>query len=321
MNRIIALILASLSSSISIVPTDAESQIYFRYNSSGGTAGSQNPDDDGGPGTPRFIEIVPAFVGSGMQSADQNYVKVYGNGQYGGQGLMRFVVSGFKSEPSVVTNVPSSYAATMPLPAGSLPGVNEDAYYYMHTVDFRYGESQKTGNITFTGDGKNLTRSFSIGRLDFNHETLSINTAEWPNLVDVTATTDLTLANNRLIVRGGVPPYQATLTVSGQAFPNDPGSMEPLSSERLTEIMNFAADRGANFVVPNSPMTEVNATIQPIIAANNCPGEDGSVAETNISMTIQDSVGATVTSPTQTIRYTPNGPHCILYWGLPRSSE
>ncbi|WP_315921333.1 hypothetical protein [Mesorhizobium sp. SP-1A] len=320
MTKIVAVALASFFTTAAVVPAFAENTIIFRYNSQGGT-GSQKPDAGGGPGEPRFIDLVPVFSGSGMQSADQDYVKVYGNGQFAGQGLMRFVVTGFKSEPSVSTNVPSSYAATMPLPAGSLPGVDGDAYYYMHMVDFHYGEGQKTGSITFKGDGKELTRTFNIGRRDFNHEPLSINTASWPSLVDVTASPDLMFESNRLIVRGGVPPYQATLTVSGQAFSNDPGLMEPLSSQGLTEIMNYAADRGANFAIPNLPMTEVNATIRPIIAANNCSGEDGTIANTRISMTIQDSVGATVNSPVQTIRYTPDGPHCIRFWGLPRTSE
>lgn len=323
MTKIIALALASLFTAAAVVPALAENTIFFRYNSQGGKgSGSQNPDNGGGPGEPRFIDLVSVFSGSGSQPADQEYVKVYGNGQFAGQGQMRFVVTGFKSEPSVSTNVPNSYSAMMPLPAGSLPGVDGDAYYYLQMVDFHYGENQKTGNITFKGDGKELTRSFNIERRDFNHEPLSINTASWPSLFDVTATSDVVLDSNRLVVRGGVPPYQATLTVNGQAFPDDSGGlMEPFSSEWLTVMMNSAAERGANFLVSNSPMTEVNATIRTMIAANNCSGEDGSTAETKISMTIKDSVGATVTSPTQTIRYTPNGPHCIHFWGFPRSSE
>jgi hypothetical protein len=230
---------------------------------------------------------------------------------------MQFIATGFKSEPSISTNVPNSYGVIMPIPAGTAPEITEDSYLSYHMVNFNYGDNIKTGNITFTGDGETITTSFDLDRQDFDHAPLSISTASWPDLIDITSTEQRTFDTNFIMVRGGVPPYNAVLNVVGSSFPSD--SMTPFTSENIIDALNFAADRGANFEIANSPMTEVELPLGPIIEANACSGEDGSISETSFSITISDSIGSTVKSPVQILRYTPNGPHCIRFWGLPRS--
>lgn len=323
MIRIFRITFISLLAAATVFPAFAENAIIFRYNPQSARSETKKPDDGGGnTSSPSFLELVPVFSGSGIQSSSQEYIKVYGNDRYSGQGQMRFVVAGFKSTPQVSSNVPDSYSYIMPLPAGSIPGVENDAYYYVQMVEFGYGDKLSVGKITFKADGKELILTFNIGRRDFDHAPLSINAANWGNVFDLTTTSDVILNSGSFVVRGGVPPYSTRITINGNSFPNDTGGLlNPFTSETLTEKMNHEADKGANFTVLNSPMTEVNATIRPMIIANQCSGEDLTVAETKISFTITDSLGDSVTSPTQSILYTPNGPHCVHSWGFPRSDE
>lgn len=327
MDNIIALAFASLIASAAFAPATAQEsdgKFMFRYNAAGGSAATKPDDEEGNEGL-AITHYAPMFAPldyRGNAINGQNFIELFGNGKYSGRANFVFATSGFKSAPSFSVSVPTPENSLSPLMMedGSLFELKGPAYYVITTINLPYNFSGGSVRVTASADGKNVSRDFPISTRRYGHDALSFDSSNFSSLLDTTSQPTGTNTSDYLSVVGGVPPYRATINLTGTNFPNNSGNNgTDFSNSTIEEIMDNEVDRAFDTYTRSGDTSRIIAQISPNLSWFDCANEletSTVTSDTSYSITITDSRGTTVTSPTQTIRYYSERPSCTLTWEL-----
>lgn len=319
---IVALALTSFST-----PSIADNKFFYRHYAKPGSpyAPSEPGSEEDNKGV-NFVSIPVLGYSEATPFGNSSNINVYGNGEFGADANFAFFVKGFKSPPSVSTNLSltsqsfddvSSYSDAF--------GIDlSDTYMFSGAVSLTHSDGLNNGRISFVAEGKSLSTNINIPRHDVDHGPLSISAVNWPNLVDFPLLVERyhqqTGINTRnmiftpkLSISGGVPPYRFRLITTGR----------PVFSEGLTEsVVQSGIDLEAR--AAKTAEREFGYIFTPQFnlagSSSNCwdmqsypvSGGEGAVAEGGYRIEVSDSVGATATSATMTIRHQPDGYSCSV---------
>jgi len=309
---------------------NADTRFIYRHFHKSAPASEVTPPE--GDHEYRFVDIPLLGLSASKPFMGESKVVLYGKSSRfvvgGAQAAVTamFFIRGAQSDLEYSPNVfaPSSIM-TMPAEALGDVGVDlTDTLFVQGTIPIEYGDGKGTASVSFTNNGKTVSTSFTLPREDFAHQPLSMNLDNWPGLIDYPTMAEQTniKIRPRIAFRGGVPPYKVVINDTG-------GYMQASGGSENFTTDTFEADINQSAV---NAMSNMNASWQPdpqemthvfvlefVGSGNglsgctwNYPGNE-TVTEKVISVTIVDADGRSVTSPSLTVRHTPDGIRCLAY--------
>ena len=312
-------------------PSSADARFIYRHFHNPSTASEAvPPEDDNGY---HFVEIPLLGISASKPFMGESKVILYGKSSRfvvgGAQAAVTamFFIKGAQNDIEYSPNVfaPSSIM-TMPAEALGDVGVDlTDTLFVQGTIPIEYGDGKGAASVSFTNNGKTVSTSFALPREDFRHQPLSMQLDNWPGLIDYP-----TMAENgnwgtnvtirpRIEFHGGVPPYKVTVHESSDAMQASNNAVG-LTAANFENDINQSAFNAMSNLVSGQPtpqeMTHIFALEFSGSGTGSCswalPG-DNAVSEKVISVTVMDADGRSVTSPSLTVRHTPDGIRCLAY--------
>lgn len=329
MNNIIALAVASLIASAAFGPVataqESEGKFMFRYNSTGGS-GATKPDDEENNDSLALSHSPALFTSSDFRGnqVQRNYVEIFGNGSYAATANVSLFLTGTKDTPNITFNAPGNLLGPMYMDDASPYGINGGAHYAIAALELPYSFNSNSITVTADVDGKRVTTNVPLTVRRYNHGTLRFDTSNFSSVIDTTVAGDGRSDSNYLTVIGGIPPYQASVSlISGNNIPNNSaGMLSDFNSSNISDILIRETSSAFETYEASGITSQISAQVSPIVIWGSCSGNEEetstSTSETTYSITITDSAGAEITSPTQRIVYFNQRPSCGISWGLPR---